>query len=276
MVTQHYLENILGEKIREFPYQTGRVVTSSGKKLFLKSGNTSLSFLCEANGLKELAQAKCIRVAEVIAVGDHFILTDYIENHYKSPAFFENFGRAFAQMHRYTAHSYGFYEDNFIGLNPQKNIPNEKQASDWTVFFYEKRLLFQFRMAENNGYVSPTLRKRFSRLENNIDTILAPANEKPSLLHGDLWSGNFLCDHDGKPVLIDPAVYYGHREADLAMTSVFGGFPESFYKAYHEEYPLHDNWEQRLPLYKLYHILNHLNLFGTSYLHEAESLLKTY
>jgi fructosamine-3-kinase len=114
------------------------------------------------------------------------------------------------------------------------------------------------------------------RLEKTIDSILHDSLEPPCVLHGDLWAGNYLCDENGCAVLIDPAVYYGHREADLAMTKLFGGFPRTFYDSYQREYPLKPGWEYREGLYKLYHVLNHLNLFGRSYLHEAEGLLKQY
>lgn len=143
-------------------------------------------------------------------------------------------------------------------------------------FYYNKRLLFQYRLAERNGYATAALRNGISKLESRIHTILSGSEELPCLLHGDLWSGNFLCDSLGNPVLIDPAVYYGHREADLAMTRLFGGFPETFYRAYDKEYPLAAGYFYREGLYKLYHVLNHLNLFGTGYLGEAESILKFY
>jgi len=114
------------------------------------------------------------------------------------------------------------------------------------------------------------------RLEKKMESILNDSIEPPCLLHGDLWAGNFICDENGNAVLIDPAVYYGHREADLAMTKVFGGFSREFYESYQAEYPLRPGWEYRERLYRLYHILNHLNLFGRGYLHEAESLLNKY
>ena len=132
------------------------------------------------------------------------------------------------------------------------------------------------KLAEANGYGSAELSSTFSKLEDNFDIILNGSEEAPTLLHGDLWGGNYMVDSEGMPVLIDPAVYYGHREADLAMTQIFGGFSPEFYRAYHQEYPLKAGWEYRQNIYKLYHILNHLNLFGSGYYGQAIQLMKYY
>ena len=179
-------------------------------------------------------------------------------------------------MHKYTSDSFGFFEDNFIGHTPQENIPNQKQATSWTSFYFEKRLLFQFKLAEKQGLSSGNLRDSFYKLESKIDSIIPVSEESPTLLHGDLWSGNYLADEKGDPVIIDPAVYYGHREADLAMTKLFGGFSASFYSAYNEVYPLEDGYSYRENIYILYHVLNHLNLFGMSYHGQAVNLMQSY
>jgi len=268
-----HIESILGESVREMNYGGGKIKTESGKVYFLKAGDVSRTYQCEANGLKELAKANVIRIADVIATGDDFILTEFIESGSPGPHFYEAFGKAFARLHRYHGPAFGFYEDNFIGANPQLNIPDKEEAYNWIAFFFRKRLLYQYKIAEKQGYVTPTLKKGFIRLESRIEELLKPGLEPPTLLHGDLWSGNYLSDKDSNAVLIDPAAYYGHREADLAMTRVFGGFPVSFYKAYQEEYPLPEGWEKREYVYKLYHILNHLNIFGRVYLAEAEYLV---
>lgn len=267
------LEQITGESLVTFSGGTGKVETASGRSFFLKSGAVSKTYLCEANGLKELAKPGVIRTARVISAGSNYILTEYIENGVPSSRFYEDFGRKFARMHRYKGDQYGFYEDNYIGLNPQLNIPSEKEKNNWAAFFFNKRLLYQYKLAGQNGYITSRLRSGFCRLESGIEAALKDSTEPPALLHGDLWAGNYLCDKKGNAVLIDPAVYYGHREADLAMTKIFGGFPPAFYAAYMEEYRLADGWEYRESMYKLYHILNHLNLFGRSYLAEAEYLL---
>jgi fructosamine-3-kinase len=276
MLLKAVIESVLGEELEGNINPSGVVKTVSGRIYFLKYGPVSKIYQCEANGLKELAKANAVRVAEVISADENYILTAYIQRGYPSSGFFRDFGYRFAQMHRCHGLSYGFYENNFIGANPQLNIPDEEEQTDWAAFYLNKRLLCQYRLAEKKGYVSAALRTGFRKLESRIDAILKAGAEPPALLHGDLWSGNYICDADGNPVLIDPAVYYGHREADLAMTRVFGGFSSDFYKAYMEAYPLPEGWEYRENLYKLYHILNHLNLFGRSYLSEAEYLIRPY
>jgi fructosamine-3-kinase len=150
------------------------------------------------------------------------------------------------------------------------------EALNWTEFYFNKRLLYQYNLAEKNGYAGEELQRAFSQLENKIYLVLKDSNAIPSLLHGDLWSGNYITDETGNACLIDPAVYYGHREADLAMTKLFGGFDNRFYSAYNEEYPLDNGYEFRENIYKLYHVLNHLNLFGTAYYQQALSLIKYY
>jgi len=268
------IESVLQDKIEYFGNQ--HVRTISGKEYFLKNGRDSAIYQCEANGLRELALSQEIRVAKVVAVGSDYILTEYIRRGTTSEDFFKRFGRAFANMHRYQSGYFGFYENNFIGNNVQVNISNEKERSDWATFYFNKRLLYQFQLAETNGYMTRELKNGMDRLEKNIATILKDSIEPPCLLHGDLWAGNFICDENGEAVLIDPAVYYGHREADLAMTKLFGGFSQSFYDSYQREYPLKPGWEYREGLYKLYHVMNHLNLFGYGYLHEVKSILNQY
>lgn len=268
------LESILQENITTSSANT--IKTDSGKGYFLKTGNRSKTYLCEANGLKELAKANSIKVTQVITVGDNYILTEYIRRNSPYSTFYEIFGKQFAQLHKYQSGSYGFYEDNFIGLNPQPNIPTENEETDWIAFYFNKRLLYQYKMAEKNGYATTSLQSGFKKLESRITNILKDSIEPPTLLHGDLWSGNYLCNDENTPVLIDPAVYYGHREADMAMTKLFGGFPPEFYDSYNREYPLKEGWEYREGLYKLYHVLNHLNIFGRGYLPEAECLVREY
>lgn len=270
------IESALPEKtIIDFS-GNGIINTAEGEKYFLKSGGTSYTYRCEANGLKELAKAKAIRTTHVISVGDNYILTEYIESLPPQKGFYEQFGIEFAQLHKYVGNVYGFDEDNFIGVNEQKNIADEEEKTDWIAFYWNKRLLYQYKLAEKNGYATQKLKKGFSNLESKIESILRESIEPPCILHGDLWSGNYICDKNNHPILIDPAVYYGHREADLAMTKVFGGFPSEFYESYNNEYPLKPDWEYREGVYKLYHILNHLNIFGRSYLYGVEGILNRY
>ena len=252
------------------------IETDTGKRFFLKTGYSGTMFLNEANGLKELRKPACITVPEVIAADRQFLILELIVPGRRQNDFDTVFGQQFAQLHKYTSETFGFYEDNFIGATPQMNIPSETEKYNWTEFYFNKRLLFQYRLAEKNGYASPELRNAFKIIEKNIGKILEGSEEEPSLLHGDLWSGNYITGKYGEPVLIDPAVYYGHREADLAMTYLFGGFGQEFYRSYNSTLPLKEGWEHRLNIYKLYHVMNHLNLFGMGYYSQAVRLMEYY
>lgn len=282
---QKSIEQHLNSKIESVRSISGGCISDSsiihmksGEKFFLKVNNNIPKdmFAKEANGLKEIENNKSIRVPSVELVQENFIMMEYIEVKSKSNNFYEDFGIGFAKMHKYEGLYFGFYEDNYIGSTIQKNMPNEEEKHDWKKFYFNKRLLFQFKLAETNGYVDSDLRKCFNQIENKIDNILNSEAEKPSLLHGDLWAGNYIVDENGRACLIDPAVYYGNREADLAMTKLFGGFTNEFYYSYNEFYPLSDGYDYRENIYKLYHVLNHLNLFGSGYYQQALSLIKFY
>lgn len=253
------------------------ITTQSGKKYFLKTyaGSPGM-FLNEANGLKELTKSESIRIPEVILADEDFLLLENITVGNKNPDFFSHFGTGFAKMHRYTASQFGFKENNYIGATPQYNLATNNEKNSWPTFYYNKRILAQLQFAEQNGYATKELIQLVSKLEGRIDDLLSDSQESPTLLHGDLWGGNYMCDSHGNPVLIDPAVYYGHREADLAMTKMFGGFTSEFYESYQNEYPLPEGWEYREGLYLLYHYMNHLNLFGNSYYGECVRLLRRY
>ncbi|MDD4057529.1 MAG: fructosamine kinase family protein [Bacteroidales bacterium] len=241
-----------------------------------KRGAAGDSFKCEANGLKELAKADALPVAKVISYGPNFITTEYIAANQPSKDFFKKFGMGLALLHKYKQSEYGFFENNFIGATPQLNLATEKEKRSWSEFFFNKRVLFQYLLLEQNGLLTENIITGFRKLERVLPAILDGVEEEgASLLHGDLWSGNYICNTRDKAVLIDPAVYYGHRETDLAMTRLFGYFPSDFYKAYNEEYPLTNGWREREKLYQLYHLMNHLNIFGTSYRPEVERLLSS-
>ena len=279
------IENILGSQITKMNSLSGGCISSSykvntkdGNSYFLKYNYSSGSdmFLTEAHGLQELDKPGVITIPKVISFDKEFILLDLIENSGRSKNFFEDFGRKFAVLHKFNNEKYGFYEDNYIGSNPQLNIPDNDEEKNWTKFYFQKRILYQFHLAEKSGNSTSDLRSSISKLENKIDLIVTDNSEKPSLLHGDLWGGNYMVDKNGFACLIDPAVYYGNREADLAMTKLFGGFDSEFYRAYNEEFPLPDGYDYRENIYKLYHVLNHLNLFGSGYYSQAISLIKYY
>ncbi len=279
------IENKTGSQIRSNKSISGGCISNayklemkSGDIYFLKINSNSAKdmFIKEAHGLKEISKPNVIRAPKVILSDETFILTEYISTGNKNKNFFEDFGRQFALLHKFHSAHFGFYEDNYIGSNVQSNIPNELEKDNWITFYFNKRILFQYRLAEKNGYSTNELTHGISCLETNIDKILEGSLELPSLLHGDLWSGNYMVDENGNACLIDPAVFYGHRESDLAMTKLFGGFSSEFYSAYNEIFPLANGYEYREGIYKLYHVLNHLNLFGRGYYSQAISLIKNY
>jgi Fructosamine-3-kinase len=279
------IENLRGSAVKKTESLSGGCISNAYKVTF----EDNLSFLIkinehspvdmfikEAHGLQELRKASAIKVPEVLLFDAEFILLEFINNASKQKYFFEEFGRKFALLHKYNADEFGFYEDNYIGSTPQININDVKTKKNWTSFYLNNRLLYQFKLAEKNGYADSRLRDAFMKTEGKIESILEGSDAKPSLLHGDLWSGNFMTDEKGDACLIDPAVYYGHREADLAMTKLFGGFSQSFYDSYNDTFPLSEGWKYRENIYMLYHVLNHLNLFGSGYYAHALSLMKYY
>ncbi|NNG26636.1 MAG: phosphotransferase [Ignavibacteriaceae bacterium] len=279
------LENKLKQKVLNITPLSGGCIsnayklTLNDKQEFFLKYNPSVSdkmFITESHGLQELNKSGAIRVPEVILYDDDFILLELIQQGNKSKNFFSDFGRSFALMHKYSSEKYGFYENNFIGSNEQKNIPLSSEKDNWTSFYFNKRILFQLELAEKLGNATSELKKGIGKLEEKIEEIIRSCDEKPSLLHGDLWGGNYMVAENGNACLIDPAVYYGHREADLGMTKLFGGFSSQFYEAYNETYPLEDGYEYRENIYKLYHVLNHLNLFGGGYYSQAISLIHFY
>lgn len=265
------LERVLGAKVLARERIGGgciadaqRVDLVGGGSRFLKLGPSPEM---EANGLRTLAAAKTVRVPEVIHVGDSFLVLEYIERGRSGPRFMEIFGRQFAELHRSSDASFGFFEDNLIGRTPQRNLP---RGESWVDFYWTHRLEPQIRWAADKGGDLGALP---GQLEVRLPGLLAGSEEAPALLHGDLWGGNFMCGADGQPVLIDPAAYYGHREADLGMTYLFGGFSPAFYAAYEEAHPLPPQANERIPVYMLYHVLNHFNLFGGGYLSQARSIM---
>lgn len=252
-----------------------RVATfADGSSVFVKSvaGSPGM-FEREAEGLRALSCAAAIRIPDVLAVGDEALVLEMIHEAPKKDGFFESFGRNFAKLHDHRGPSFGFPHDNFIGSTPQCNAPMD--GSGWPEFFLERRLRFQARLAADRAH-GHEIEHLLDRAEGRMTELLGAATELPSILHGDLWSGNFIVDDRGEACLIDPAVYYGHREADLAMTRLFGGFGSAFYAAYDEASPLAPGHQDRLPIYQLYHLLNHLNLFGSAYYAQCIRILHTY
>jgi fructosamine-3-kinase len=256
---------------------------SDGTRVFVKrAAGTPGMFEAEAEGLRALAGAGAIRVPEVLAVAADALVLELIESGPRRGDFFEDFGRRFAALHQARGRAFGFAHDNFIGSTPQPNQPLDgpwdaaprDDGSGWAEFFLERRLRFQARLAADRG--GAELARLLDRAESRIAELLGAAPEAPVLLHGDLWGGNYIVDDAGEACLIDPAAYYGHREADLAMTRLFGGFDRGFYSAYEEAAPLAPGHQERLPLYQLYHVLNHFNLFGGGYGAQSRSILQRY
>jgi fructosamine-3-kinase len=279
------IENLRGSTVKKTESLSGGCISNAYKVTFEDNLSCLIKinehspvdmFIKEAHGLQELRKANAIKIPEVLLFDAEFILLEFIHSASKQKYFFEEFGRKFALLHKYNADEFGFYEDNYIGSTPQININDEKTKKSWTSFYLDNRLLYQFKLAEKNGYADSRLRDAFMKTEDKIESILAGSDAKSSLLHGDLWSGNYMTDENGDACLIDPAVYYGNREADLAMTKLFGGYPASFYHSYNEAFPLREGWKYRENIYMLYHVLNHLNLFGSGYYSHALSLMKFY
>lgn len=273
------LENIIGEPLSQTSSLGGgcigesrRVTTVSGKEFFVKSYGKVGVARAEALGLQELKKADAIAVPTVIGFTESTLVLEFLRTGNSGVSLQKELGRGLAKLHKFTNDSYGFREDNFIGDTPQVNT----WCDNWVEFYTERRLQFQIDLAKQNGYGDKRFLKAFDNFNKKIPKIIGNATTPASLLHGDLWGGNYLCTDKGEPVIIDPAVYYGHREADLAMTKIFGGFTTDFYHAYNEEYPLDSGYEKREALYKLYHILNHLNLFGTIYYGQAMSIMESY
>ncbi|MDF7817817.1 fructosamine kinase family protein [Runella sp. MFBS21] len=228
----------------------------------------------EAKGLALLQQTNALCIPEVLGFGEYndksYLVLEFIENGGQRPDFWQDFGRSLSILHSHTHSSFGLSFDNYIGSLEQQNQYYENGID----FFVEKRLRPMVGLALYNGLITPYLRDCFEQFYPLLPSLLP--NEKPSLLHGDLWSGNFLSNPYGYVCLIDPAPYYGLREAEIAFTHLFGGFDDEFYESYNESYRLTPNFQSRIPLYNLYPLLVHVNLFGKSYLPPIERLVRRF
>jgi len=240
------------------------------RRVFVKTnaGADPSMFAVEARGLAWLAEAKALRIPEVLAVGADFLALELLVPSGRVKDFDERLGRGLAALHRTGAPAFGLDHDNFIGRLPQSNA----EANGWAEFYQRERLEAQLRMAVDGGHASAGMRRGFEDLFGVLADRVGP-DERPSRLHGDLWGGNFHVDEGGEPCLIDPAVYGGHREVDLAMMRLFGGFGPQVFAAYHEAHPLAAGWEARVPLYQLYPLMVHVNLFGGGYVGSVERAL---
>lgn len=244
-------------------------------RCFVKSGAAAdhPRFCAEAAGLAALRATGAVRVPEVIDCGRDseraWLVLERLDLRPFTARSGAALGAALAQLHRQRGTDFGWSGDNFIGMTPQDNTP----ATAWPLFFAQRRLVPQLHRALGNGMERPLV-EQGERIAERLAAFFIAGHPVPSLLHGDLWSGNASALADDTPVIFDPAVYYGDREADLAMTELFGGFPQAFYAAYRAAWPLSEGFETRKTLYNLYHMLNHYNLFGTGYLGQARRMIE--
>jgi fructosamine-3-kinase len=232
-------------------------------------------FAAEARGLAWLAQARALKIPSVLAVsaerGAEFLALELVRSGTRRPRFDEELGRGLAALHACAAPRFGLDHDNFIGSLSQSNSSH----ATWAEFFRVERLEPQIALAKASGRAGSSLLRAFERLFGRLDELVGPA-EPPARLHGDLWGGNLHVDETGAPCLIDPAVYGGHREVDLAMMRLFGGFGERVFSAYAEAFPLAAGDAERVPLYQLYPLLVHVNLFGGGYARSVEAVVARY
>lgn len=253
------------------------VSLADGRSLFVKTNRDARPFLfeAEARGLAWLADASAIRIPAVLGVGaagePPYLALELIHPAARKRGFDDELGRALAALHRAGAPGFGLDHDNFIGSLPQSNKGHER----WADFFLAERLEPQLKLAVSSGRASAAMRRGFERLSVRLSSLTGPT-EPPARLHGDLWGGNLHVDETGSPCLIDPAAYGGHREVDLAMMRLFGGFSERVFDAYREAFPLAPGSEDRVPLYQLYPLMVHVNLFGGGYAASVESVLARY
>ena len=243
-------------------------ISNGRNDYFIKCNDTQFGdmFEVEALSLNELASSNSIKVPRPIcygSIGDQaYLVLEYLTLTGRANPIVQ--GQQLATMHRVGASQFGWQKNNAIGSTPQCNLP----TTSWTSFWREQRLIPQFRLALRNGYQLDAV----EQLIGCFDSLFDSYHPQASMLHGDLWGGNAAALADGTPVIFDPAFYYGDREADIAMTQLFGGFEAEFYAAYNEAWPLHTGHEVRRTFYNLYHIINHLNLFGRGYLTQANSM----
>ncbi|MEP5612597.1 MAG: fructosamine kinase family protein [Cyclobacteriaceae bacterium] len=255
--------------------QTSKIVTNAGT-FFIKDNAVSQLdlFLKEEQGLKILSEKSEIRTPGIHGSGfrneKSYLILEWIEKGTQNSDFWSDFGCQLAQQHKQTSSHFGLDHDNHIGRLHQSN----HQHQDWDQFFITERLQPQLKLAEKQGLIDRSIQTGFEHLFDRLSQLVP--KESPSLLHGDLWSGNFLCTGESVPVIFDPAVYYGHRETEIAFTSLFGGFDQRFYLAYSEEFALESGFEGRMEIHNLYPLLVHVNLFGSSYLSGIRNTLAKF
>ena len=252
-------------------------LTAAGMNYFLKWNDLDLypkMFEKEAVGIDLLRKTGTVKMPEVLSVGDYedqaYLLLEWLDSAPRSRDYWNILAEDLAQLHQNSHSEFGLDEYNYIGSLEQFNT----NYSSWSEFFIVNRLQPMIALARNKGELQSSTQKKIESLFPKLDNYFP--EEAPALIHGDLWSGNLMTGPDGKPWLIDPAVYYGHREMELALTTLFGGFSEEFYEHYNEVFPLEKDFGERIDLYNLYPLLVHLNLFGSSYLYNIQLTIKKY
>jgi protein-ribulosamine 3-kinase len=248
------------------------LVTESGQTFFLKTNHQAPAdmFEREAQGLQALAVSGGLRLPVPYLYDERFLLLEDLAPASRRASYWVEFGQQLAAMHGHTSGDFGFPHDNYIGSTPQPNTP----SANGYEFFAHQRLLYMASLARQAGLLTLEQIRQVERLAARLPELIP---EQPaSLIHGDLWSGNAISDSAGAPALIDPAVHYGWAEAELAMTALFGSFPQDFYRVYEEARPLAPGYRGRFPIYNLYHLLNHLVLFGTGYLGDVLRILDRF
>lgn len=250
--------------------------TTSGDYMMKRNSKSAYPnmFACESAGLATIRKTQTIAVPKTILLDefeeDSFLVLEWIEAVRATPATSKLLGRQLADMHRHTATQFGLDADNYMGSLPQSN----QKHRTWADFFINERLQPMVKIGLDKGLLNARDEAAFEKLCKTLPGLFD--EEAPALLHGDLWAGNYLIGTNQRPYLIDPAVSYGHREFDIAMTTLFGGFNREFYEAYQTSFPLAKGWQQRINLWNLYPLLLHLNLFGSGYLAQVKSCLQQY
>ncbi len=257
--------------------QPRHACTEDGTQLFVKSakGLPRGWVAAEADGLEALSTANSgLRVPRVVARSDipPLLVLEWVEPGQATPAYWEELGRGLAAQHRVQGQAHGFDTDGFVGRTPQANA----WKNQWPVFFRDQRLHWLHGLLRGAGRISDALSRDLDAICGRMEDLLPEPEAGPALLHGDLWGGNAMPDQQGRPVIYDPAAYFGSREADLAMTQLFGGFEAGFYGAYQEDFPLEEGAAERVDLLNLYHLLNHALMFGGGYLARCEAVARRY
>jgi protein-ribulosamine 3-kinase len=275
--TGHQVTSLTVGRVAGGSINDAAAVAGGGETLFVKWNSASRfpgMFEAEAKGLELLADPGEALVPKVIDVnegeGVAWLVLEHVEAGHSGNDGADHFGAMLARMHRNTHDSFGLDHNNYMGSLPQSNTTQET----WDTFFILERLAPQIRIARDQGAIGRADAAAFDRLFPKLSSLVP--EERPALVHGDLWSGNYISGSGGKTWLIDPAVAYNHRETDLAMSMLFGGFPQRFYATYHREYPLETGWEERAAIHQLYPLMVHVNLFGGGYLSSVRTVLQKF